>query len=435
MNEYTGLKRKHNYSKILLSTIVLFFIGSLVGCSNDVSVEPGEITSKVAGRIQTDTELKGIPVQLKRMDASGNIRIVSNKEVFTDDEGKFTLETNLDGTGNLLIHAEKDSKVWRGILTADVKPGITVYSQPLSKVTTVSADIYESSLESGRNQEYTQIRLFIDEKIADILDSNRVLLDKISNAVAEESDAEKETFLRTEIGGTTSQWQQIIVAKIAAQTALDRDLYYALSKSTQQAALNNYLCTITDAYVDVGLQSYTFSKVLEASIRTFLKEVEGINSRLEFEFLKRTSLIRARILNASILSEFQKLGADPSMINDIIYAGETLQKNLYNSVSAEDIADGFTGYHEQIFENLVDILGVYGNALFPLRQDIAGYKSDLISEVVNSPGRSEIISAYITFYENIKDLVAHNLNSGIIIRFSSCICLPLGQIYVPSTKA
>ncbi len=406
--------RKSIYYKLFISTIVLFFIGALVGCSKDNSVEIEDVTAKVAGRVEADSGLTGISVKLIRLDDLANTQTVSLKNVYTNSEGKFILETYLDGENNLLVQADKDSKEWRGILTAGVKPGIAVYTQPLNDITKICADLFVSTIKAGEKPEYTTIRLLIDKDIAGTLDSNSEMMNDIANAVVNEFNAEKETLLRPEIGGTTSQWQQINIAKFAAQTAFDRDLYYAVSKSAQQAALYNYLGSLADAYVDVGLQSNTFSKVLEASVRTLLKEIEGINSRLEFEFLKRTAEIRAAVLNISVLSEFQKLGADPSIINQVIYAGEDLQENIEKIRSAEEISSEFDNYRDLVLNMLVKVLGVYGNTVRAFQVDVTGYKQALITEVGNSSGMTEIISAYINFYSKINDLVKQQIYSETI---------------------
>ena len=407
-----GLKSQNIYNRIYFSIIVLFFIGALVGCSNQVSVETEETTAKVAGKVLDNSEVQGIPVKLLRLGVQGSPETVSLNDVYTNSVGKFVLETNLDGESNLLVQAEKGSKKWRGILTAGVKPGIAVYSQPLDDVTTVSADLFIRAQKSGSEINYTQIRIWMNNEIASVIADNEELMDKVVTAVNVGFFTEKETMLKPEIGGTTSQWQQIIVAKNAAQTALDRDLYYALSENARRTALYNYLCSVLDAYVDVGLQSETFSKVLEISIRTFLKEIEGINSQLEFECLRRTSEIRARILNASVLADFQKLGADPSIINKVIDAGEILQKNIESERSAEEIANEFAGYRSQVLEYLVKLPAVSGNDIQVFQENISSYKATLISEINQNPDPEGVIDAYIDFFGKIKNLVAQQLNNG-----------------------
>jgi len=401
--------RKSIYYKLFSSIIVLFFIGAVVGRSKDNSVEIEDVTAKVVGRVEADSGLTGISVKLIRLDDLAKSQTVSLKDVYTNSEGKFILETYLDGETNLLVLADKNNKEWRGVLTAGVKPGIAVYSQPLNDVTTVCADLFIDGIKSGGKPEYPSIRLLIDNGIAGTLDSNREFMNNVTIAVETEINAEKETLLRPEIGGTTSQWQQINIAKFAAQTAFDRDLYYAVSKSAQQTAMYSYLGSLSDAYVDVGLQSDTFSKVLEASIRTLLKEFEGINSRLEFEFKRRTAEIRAAVLNVSVLSEFQKLGADPSIVNQVIYAGEDLQENVEKIQSAEELSTEFDDYRDLVLNILVKVLGVYGNSIRALQVNVAEYKEILITEVGNSSGMDGIISAYINFYGNINNLVKQQI--------------------------
>lgn len=285
-------------------------------------------------------------VKLIRMTPAGEEETVSMEDAMTDSQGKFVLETNLDGVNNLLVKADKDDMELRGILSTDVKSGIAVYLQPLNLITTVSSDLYKSALISNLNLEYTQIGILIDAEIASTIDSNSEFINDAAAAFKKGSDAEKEILLRPEIGGTTSQYEQIMNAKIAAQSALDRDLYYAGSESAKQVAFQNYLNSVADAYIEVGMQSATFSKVLEASIRVFLKEIEGINSRLNSEFIKRSSEIRARIINIAVQAEFQKLGADPTTMNKIINSGEELENNIINLQSATEISDEFSSYKD-----------------------------------------------------------------------------------------
>lgn len=429
MLRYEKLEKKNIYNKVLLSTFVLFFIGTLVGCSKETPVQTEEITARVAGRVQNDAGLKGILVHLAKVNTSGTTETVSLEDGYTNSEGKFILETNLAGANNLLIEADNGVKKWRGIITAEVIPGITIYTQPLSSTTTLSVDLFQIALESGDFPDYTQIRLFMDEDIAELLDDQTDLMKVISNAMSLEFDAEKETMLRSEIGGTTSEWQQINVARIVAQTALDRDLYYALSESAEKAAVYNYLGSISEAYVDVGMQSDTFSKVLEASFRTFLKEIEGINSRLEFEFIRRTSWIRARVLNAAVLSEFQKLGADPSILASVIAAGENLENNLEETQSSEDIANEFTVYRDLCQESLIKVLGVNGSSIQNFQSNIDDYKIMLISDVENSNESGEIISAYMNFYGSIRNLVGYHLNSGNVVQNAAAEVLILINMY------
>ena len=425
-----SLVRKNIYSKIFFSIIVLFFIVALAGCSNDMPVETEEVTAKVAGRIQDGTDINGTQVELIKLEPSGMTKTVSLEDVFTNSDGKFILETNLDGESNLLIQANKNSEQWRGIITAKVKPGIAVYSQPLGSISNVCADLYTISLESGKNIEYTQFRILINQDAAEVLENNLEQLNVISDAVAVESDAEEETFLRPEIGGTTSQWQQILVAKTAAQTVLDRDLYYALSERAQQSAINNYLSSVSDAYVVVGLQSDTFSKVLEASVRAFLKEVNGnSSSRLGFEFLRSTAVIRAKTMNVAVLLEFQKLGADPSLIASVIYAGENLQERLNDIQSSEEIANEFAGYRDQCLENLIKVLGVYGDNIDTFQADIENFKINLITDIENSSDPGEIINAYISFYGKIKNLVGQQFSSQDVVQNAAAEVLILLNMY------
>ncbi len=418
------------FNKIFFSIVVLFFIVALAGCSKDIPVETEVVTAKVAGRIQDGSYLNRTRVKLLKLEAPGITKTVSLEDVFTNSDGKFILETNLDGESNLLIQADKDNEQLRGIITAKVEPGITVYSQPLGSISNVCTYLYTISIESGENVAYTQFRILINQETAGLLENNMGQMNVVSRAVTIESDAEEEIFLRPEIGGTTSQWQHIVVAKIAAQTVLDRDLYYSLSESAQQSSIYNYLSSVSDAYVEAGLQSDTFSKVLEASVRAFLKEIGGnISPQLDFEFLRSTAVIRARIMNVAVLSEFQKLGADPSLTAKVILSGDNLLHKLIDIDSAEDIADEFAAYRDQCLENLIKVLGVYGNKIQTFQTDIENFKVNLITDIENSSDTGEIISAYLSFYNKITNLVGQQFNSQDVVRNAATEVLILLNMY------
>jgi hypothetical protein len=415
MDVIKHIKRKNIFNRIYFATIVLFLIGVLVGCSKNNPIEP-ETTAKVAGKVFDESEtrmgIKDASVRLVNIGFDGSEETISTDDEKTDSEGKFILETNFNGISNLLVKANKDGREWRGILTANIQPGIAIYMQPLTNVTTVSADLYMTALNSNISLPFTQIRILIDAEIAAILDSNKNYNADVITAVKTGFDTEEEIMLRPEIGGTTSQWQQILDAKNAAQSALDRDLYFARTENTEQIAFHNYICYEIDAYVDAGMQTETFSKVLEASLRSFLKKIEGLNSRLYFDLLKRSSEIRARTINVAVQSQFQKLGADPSIINKVIYTGEDFENHLRNVQSEIEILNEFENYQNEVLEYFIKVLGVNGNSIPAIEENISTLRNDLKTEVNKSADQGEIINAYVSFYTQVKNLVEQQTNSG-----------------------
>lgn len=434
MIEIDTVRKKNIYSKFSITLVVLFFIGFLYGCDSDESVDADIVTAKVVGKVSDesvsgDNNLQNALVKLVRMDAQGEEEIVSLSEAVTDTQGKFVLETYLDGVNHLFIKADKNNAELRGILASKVRQGIAVYMQPLNQVTTISADLFKSILISNNNPDYTGIRILIDEEIASTLDSNRSLIDNTAAAFETGYQAEEETFLRPEIGGTTSQWEYILGTKVNAQSALDRDLYYSASVSSRQKAYQNYLGAVANAYVDSGLQFVTFSKVLEVSTRVFLKEIEKINSRLNFEFVRRTSEIRAGVLNIAVQYEFERLGADPSAINEIINAGEELENSIPNMQSQSEISGAYTNYKDTVIENLKEILGGNGTVIDAIEENIMNYKNELISIVDNSNDQSAVIDAYLNFYGKITSLVQQQIGTESVLQYAANNILILVNMY------
>ncbi len=434
MNEFDTVRKKNIYSEFSITLVVLFFIGILYGCNSDESVDPDTTTAKVVGKVSAesvseDDSIQNTLVKLIRMDAQGKEETVSLRDVVPDAQGKFVLETYLDGVNHLFIKADKNNTELRGILGSKVRQGIAVYMQPLNQVTTISADLFKSILISNGNPDYTGIQILIDEEIASTLDSNRSLINNTAAAFQTGYQAEEATFLRQEIGGTTSQWEYILSTKVNAQSALDRDLYYAASVSSRQKAYQNYLGAVADAYADSGLQFATFSKVLEVSTRVFLKEIKKIDSRLNFEFVRRTSEIRAGVLNTAVQYEFERLGADPSVINEIIYAGEELENSISYMQNENEISDAYANYKDTVIDNLKEFLGGNGMVIDAIEENIMNYKNELISIVDNSNDQTAVIDAYMNFYGDITNLVLQQISADGILKYAANNILILVNLY------
>lgn len=423
MCKYKSSLRKYLVYRFCIAVIVLFFIVNIIGCeANDIE-EPEANTGKVIGKISASSDsssinlsdLSHISVRLTRLKPDGGEEIVSTKDVYTDSDGKFVLETDLDGLSNLLVKAEKDNLEWRGIVTSTVKSGIAVYLQPLNLITTTSADLYKLIFISDSSFGYNTIGIMIDEEIASILNGNNEYISKVADVLKSDFETEKRTFLKAEFGGTLSQWNQIMNAVADAQCALDRDLYFAESENARDLAFRNYLNSVSDAYVEVGSSCVIYNKVNEVSVRVLLNGIKIIGSGLYFEFVKRSAEIRARILNIAVQHEFQKLEVDPSLINKVIFFGDELENNIKESHSQDEVENAFDNYKEEQIINLIKAMGIEGEIIPQLQDSIEVYKDELKVNVDTSD-EDAVINAYINFYNNISNLVERQIHTENINR-------------------
>jgi hypothetical protein len=410
--------RKYLVYRLCIAVIVLFFIVNIIGCDANNVEEPEPNTGKVIGKISASSDsssislsdLSNISVKLMRLKSDGSEETVSTKDVYTDSDGKFVLETDLDGSSNLLVKAEKDNLEWRGIVTSTVKSGIAVYIQPLNLITTTSADLYKIIFISDSSLGYNAIRITIDEEIASMLNGNNEYISKVADILKSVFETDKRAFLMAEFGGTLSQWNQIMNSVADAQCALDRDLYFAESENARDLAFRNYLNSISDAYIEVGSSCVIYNKVNEISVRVLLNGIKSIGSELYFEFVKRSAEIRARILNIAVQHEFQKLEVDPSLINKVIFFGDELENTIKESQSQDEVENAFDSYKEKQILNLIKAMGIEGEIIPQLQDSIAVYKDELKASAETSD-EDAIINAYVNFYNNISNLVEQQIHS------------------------
>lgn len=156
-----------SYIKILSFLLIAISLVLAVGCSDDDN--PTEVnangnsqvegtvygeqsSSMVLAKSSSSQAVSGAVVILAQVQADGLLKTVSNKSVTTNSEGRFLVETNLDGAKNLVVIATKDNLKWKAVVSSEVKKNTKVYSPPVNKDSDSRADLYISLAAEGKTE-------------------------------------------------------------------------------------------------------------------------------------------------------------------------------------------------------------------------------------------------------------------------------------------
>lgn len=161
---------KRNSGLIIVVTIIASLF--LASCSKNDPVGSSVGTSKVAGRVSSTNGLQkstfsestlsgvqGATVVLVQVQADGSLKTVSTQNIQTDAAGKFVVETNLTGTGNLVVVATKGTMEWKAIVSSKVQSGTTVYAPPLTTESTAETNIYIKLVSEGHASDFDEADL------------------------------------------------------------------------------------------------------------------------------------------------------------------------------------------------------------------------------------------------------------------------------------
>lgn len=441
MNEFKnvvyGKSKKMRKKFMMLSVLSFVSIFLIFGCSDNTPVDSNSTsTSKVQGSVtdndgfqkvssvnQEESNIQGAMVILARIKADGSLETVSNASVQTDADGKFTVETNVDGESNLVVVATKGSSEWKAVVSATVKNGLIVYAPPLNNETTVEADIYANIKASGStNVTFADISSAINSEIAAQVKGNATAIAQLAASISAEADARFKAFTNSEIGGTQTKWQAIVNVRAQAQAQLERDLYVANGNQANiDAAFETYTNNLIVAYQNAGLDVSAYGKVYEASSRILLNSTADMNSTVKLEIQKKVALFKAKTLNFVVQSKFTTMGVSQSKISTLVSFAATLNTSIKNSVSYSAILAAFDIYQTAVINELKLTLGGNGALLTNMESDIVGFKTTLQSEVQATVSVDVVVNSYLNFYSSIKTLVQNTLTSASQVQIDATI--------------
>jgi hypothetical protein len=408
------------------AVILVILITHFQACTDPNFLDVENNPSKIEGRVTGDSGfgkltklnsgIEGATVTLARIKADGSLETVSKQSVQTDANGKFVLETDVDGEANLVAVATKGSAVWKAVVTSQVRSGIRVYCQPLNDETTAETDVYiESETMGNKVLTYAEVSNSITAEAAAYIKNNLPVIKQVSASLETQSEVSASAFTSTTIGGTVDQWHSITDAMISAQATLERDLHFALTQTSIDAAFESYSESFINAFINAGFSDEIFVKVFEVSNSVFLKEIVNLSSDARFEFEKRIAELRAKAIDVSVQSKFVLLNASQVQINAIINAGKSLQASIGTAATSSEIVNAFDNYHSFVIDQLQTALGVHGSLISSIELSIEGFKSTLKSSVVSAVSIQDIINAYMNFYSQVSAEVNTVLsNSGAV---------------------
>jgi hypothetical protein len=405
---------------------VLFTLAFLSGCGKNNPTSPSSAPSEVDGRVDNSggvnkiakatsdqSSVQGATVTLAKVQADGSLETVSKQSVQTDIEGNFKIQTDLDGVSGLIIMAQKGDSTWRGVVTSEVKSGITVYAEPLTDETTAQTEIYiKAKQDNDDNVTYSKISDYVNAKMAAEIKANASLVTQVEASIKAEADAEASASTNSSFNITQDKWQSILSTKADAQATLERNLFYASSQSSIDAAFETYNQAVIEAYTNVGVSADTYAKIMVISQRALINSSANFSSQFRFYFRQQAAERRADIDDYTVQTQFTAMGASQAEISVVAAAGATLKSSVENATSEADINGAFDTYHTSVINELKVVLGVDSSVLTDIDSSSVNYNASLMTTISSSTLASIIINAYINFYSQVESKVKASLSAA-----------------------
>lgn len=394
----------------------------LASCSNDDNPFESESGSaKVAGRISSTTGLakstgsqsifggvQGATVILAQVQANGSLKTVSTQSIQTDTEGKFVLETKLNGASNLVVVATKGTTEWKAVVSAKVQSESTVYAPPLTSESTIEANIYIKLVSQGHADSFddAEIKLLLNAQSARNTNGDSKIAEEFMSAFQTVVQARATASSNSYFGLSSSQVQEIAQAKAMAKANFDAALYSSSdTEAEEETCTNNYENNLLNAYSNTSANAYYYAELLRISATAFVNASANMNSQVRMAMAKSFYRRYAFVLNFAMKQQFKIAGASDSQMNGIESAGASLNAAIKSSADFNQMASAFVQYHSSVKSQLQIALPTYASLLESIDASINSTnsaKAVLNTTIGITVNINTIINAYITFYNAIK---------------------------------
>lgn len=379
--------------------------------------EPFEATS--SGNSSSNTSnLGGATVQLVQIQNNGKLQIVSNQSAQTKTNGSFTVTTDQSGISNLIVTASKNGIKYESLVNSQLQKGLTSFAQPLTRMTTVQANIYSQIQAQAQGSTYVNsypfLELLIPTRTGNAVYGDSTSQQIIAQGIVKWIDAHNLALQSSIINASNSELQSLNLSLHSSSTELQRTLYASSSDTnTTNSIYNSYLQQIFSDYVNAGISLPLYIQASAIANTTLIHNLNNLNSTVKLQLLKNNIDINSYAIALTNKSEYENLGASTALVDSSVTAFQTFQQSMVSATTESNISSAFKGYHDANVQILGTIFSKQAAAIDSVDQDINtqnGLKSQLQTNLHGLSSPQLILKAYLTYFDDIQQLMKQKTN-------------------------
>jgi hypothetical protein len=418
--------------RILIIPILIFGLMALFqACSDDTAGPGAEVSEAVIhgsiaesstdeeSQLQSSlTNVEGITVTAARITSGGSFEAISETETETDASGNFTLHVDVESAQHIAVIAETDSEQLMGFLSDKVENDNSYTIKPLDIESTAETEIFASLVASGESDlvKKSDIELVVSSNNAASIKGSTSAVADIAAGLAEAAEARISFIAEKAEDNAEAVLNQAAELRAEAQFQLEASLEAAASAGQRDEAIEAYIYTVVDAYVDAGLDVSSTAKKFEMWSRLLINRIDDVSSEIKDEARSSTSILTAVAIDKAVQAEAEISGMSESTIEAIIDAGIQLKAEIKESGGASaEIEAAFEQYHSNVRSAMETDGSFEATAIIYIDADInasGGYKSILDTALSGTLGTSLVIEAYSAFYSSVHSSAENHLEEA-----------------------
>jgi hypothetical protein len=258
-----------------------------------------------------------------------------------------------------------------------------------------------------------------------MLSGNAGAVDELTAAFEAKAGAHSGILNDTTIGGTESQLEALVIARMQAQASLEAALLQAENQAAIDAAFDQFNEAAVNAYAESGLSLAACATAREVSAKALLKNTASLSSELQFGLNQMAARLRAFAVDRAVQASFADLGATEG----VSVAGAVLRTSVSGASNIAQIETAFADYHDTIIDGMQNVSGDNAAAILTIDTAInasAGAKLILdatVSAAITTDALVDAYAAYISATRTLVEGTVSGANSTEVEAISNIIVL------------
>lgn len=388
---------------------------------SDVATLEGRVTGDMAlaKRASGSAGIEGAAVTVIRFKGDGSLETVSEAQVMTDAEGRFSIETAAEAAHGLMVVARKEGREFKAVVSGEVKKGRKTVTRPLDVESTVEAEVYAKVKGNGKPDEvcFADIASHVDAKMAARAEGKADVLSFLAGQIETEAEARLSVLMNGTAKATRIQIGKLDEARLRAQAVLEASLDAASrtqAGATAEVRLKAEIEALKAQWIAVaeaGITLGEFAQAREAAFRAMVKtQAEAtVEGETKAEWLRRAALMNALALEAALEGDVKASGGNASLVTE---AGTALKLALESAGNEAEVDSAFAKCRSSIAAGLRTALATSLGGTIGL-SDSSEARAALNLSLKSATTSKAIAEAYARFYSDAEAEIKAGLTGSI----------------------
>lgn len=388
------------------------------------SVEQGSFSGSMADKSgpndsTTFEEIEKSEVYAARIPENGEPQRIEGSETQTDNQGRFTLNIDMDAAQRVLIIVNNSNgQQLRGFVDSSVRNGMSYSMKPINIESTVEADVYAQVVKSGRANQVSKadIDLAVDASAAARMQANPGAVAQLATSLGRAAEARAQFYSAKVESNSNSALNKAKELQAKAQFQYESQLRSGSSTGDRQAALDAFIDANLNAYTESGLATADASAMVDLWVRITMNGMTTASSEARNRVYVRLGYVKAVAMDRFIRAQAQAAGFTSTTQQAITQAGVKLRTTISAQVSTlAEIQSAFETWKNEVKAAIENDSSAEARIIIDLNSEIntsTGASTVFRSAVNASTSASVVTTAYVTFNGALKQLIQSRIQSG-----------------------